>query len=176
MSVRRFRYYLACSLDGYVADSNGKVDWLNPYHGTSYLSPKFFAEVDLAIVGRKTHDQAMEFSKGKGMGMTAIVLSSRNLSNLPKGTSVARNPSEAIAHVRSHPGKDVWVVGGGESAQAMLAAGALDTIEMAIMPVVLGAGPRVFSSKQSLQQDFELEECKSYPNGVVGVRYRRKGR
>jgi dihydrofolate reductase len=169
---RRFRYYFACSLDGYIADAQGGIAWLEPFQAATYGFNDFIAEVDTAIMGRKTFEHTLQLTKGKGMGMRTHVLTSRAVENLPPGTTTTRDIAALVRELRAQPGKDVWIMGGGVAARSLLEADAVDEIEMHVIPVVLGAGLPMFGAAVD-GRPFRLEVCDAKTEGVVHLVYRR---
>ena len=184
---RRFRYYFACSLDGYIADAQGGVRWLEPFQTAASRFPEFLAQVDTAIVGRKTFEFAM--AHGRGMGMRTYVLTRGTIGNLPKEASLAADASALVRELRDKTGrdgaaKDVWVVGGGLSAAALLEADGIDEIEMHIMPVALGSGVPMLQANAGQEgrgeslpvpTRFGLEICEKLADGIVRLVYTRSG-
>jgi dihydrofolate reductase len=178
---RRFRYYFACSLDGYIADAQGGVGWLEPFRTAASRFPEFLAQVDTAIVGRKTFEFAM--SHGRGMGMRTYVLTRGTIANLPKEASPAADAGALVRELRGAPGKDVWIVGGGLAAAALLEADGMDEIEMHVMPVVLGTGIPMLQANNGQVGDrgasmpvparFALETCEALADGIVRLVYTR---
>jgi dihydrofolate reductase len=134
--MRRVRYQVACSLDGYIAGPNGEHDWIvmDPdidFHG-------LFAEFDTIIMGRRTFEAA---GGGVSPGMTSIVVS-RTLreENHPGITIIGDGLKETIDDLRTQTGKDIWLFGGGQLFRSLLELDCVDSVEPAIMPVVLGGG------------------------------------
>ncbi len=173
VSTRSFRYYVACSLDGYIAGENGEVDWLAPYQKEDYGYARFQSAVDTILVGRRTFEQAMELTRGKGFGMRTFVLSGSPTHQLPSDATVRCDLKQLVAELRGESGKDIWVIGGGQTARSCLEVGALDRIEVHVMPIVLGSGRPLFGALRQ-KAPFALEESKTYENGVVYLSYRRK--
>lgn len=167
---RRFVYYVAVSADGFIADESGRVDWLKPFQDREYGFGELMKGVDAVVVGRRTWDWTVQVTGGRGVGMRTYVLTSRPSTNRMAEVTMFSDPAELVAEIRAQRGKDVFVVGGGATAAAMLNAGALDVIDMHVMPVALGGGTPLLGSLQS-RVDLELKAHETYPNGVVHLRY-----
>ena len=167
---RRFRYYVATSLDGFIADRNGSVDWLTPFFATDYGFSTFMASVDTAIAGRKTFEHTLALTGGKGTGMRTVVLTSGTINSAPPETSVTSDLPGLVSNLRATPGKDIWVMGGSIAARSLHQAGALDTLDLHIMPVVLGIGTPLFGSLPT-PLSLRLQQSHTFPNGVVSASY-----
>ena len=170
--MRRVVLGLGISLDGYIARPNGAVDFL--FMPKDYSMAPFFATVDTAVMGRKTFDIARRMGGGSfGPSMKAYVFSH----SLPPGereglTFVNQSPATFIAQLRKRPGKDIWLMGGGELARDFLKADLVDELYLGIVPVLLGEGIPLFPSGFP-QCDFSLVENKSYSKGLIALKYKR---
>ncbi len=139
--MRRVRYTVAMSLDGYIAGPNGEADWI-------VMDPEidfdgFWKEFDTLLMGRRTF--AAMTAMGGGAGGSAgikLVVASRTLDQRDhKGvTIVSDNLGEAVTALKKEPGKDIWLWGGGDLFRSLLDLNLVDTVEVGVMPVVLGQG------------------------------------
>jgi dihydrofolate reductase len=141
--MRRIRYSVAMSLDGYIAGPNGEFDWIDmePSDGAEYFKA-FYAQFDTAIMGRKS----FELAKSAVAPLTTYVVSR----TLPAGklrdvTVLGEDALERIAELREQPGKDIWLWGGGELFGSLARAGLVDTVEVGVIPVLLGTGRKVMA-------------------------------
>lgn len=73
-------------------------------------------------------------------GMRAIVFSQSLRQADHPGVTISRSPTDAIRELRAAPGKDLWLFGGGEIFRNFLEAGLVDQLEIAVVPMLLGAG------------------------------------
>lgn len=184
--MRKVKYFIANSLDNYIARPNGAVEWLFN-DGTDYGMAEFFRSIDAVLLGRKTYDfatgqQANPKQKNKktkrkgaaGWGMKSYVFS-RTLKLEPDEdlTIVSENAGEFVRELKSQPGKDIWLMGGGELARSLFAEGVVDEISLNIHPVLLGRGIPLFPNLPH-QVNLELFAARSHKNGCVQIDYRVK--
>ena len=176
----RVRYYAAQSLDGYLAEADQSIDWLTGYTGHPAAGEpldgdfeRFSAGIGAWVMGART----AEFLVAEGApwapaGVPVWVLTHRDLP-VPDGVRLSSRPVPELLREEVLPaagGRDVWIVGGGPVAQAAADAGLLDTVEVTVVPVVLGAGVPLFSGR--LERPFALESVRPFDNGMVQLVYR----
>lgn len=166
-------YYVAASLDGYIARPDGSVDWLDGYEGDGddHGYGAFYASIDGLLMGRGTYLQCLEFGQWPYPDKPCVVMTRSN--HLPQGGPLVEllhcSPSEALEALRTKGCQRIWLVGGGSLAGNYLAAGLLDEIIVSIIPHLLGAGIPLFSV--GLEQRLQLLEQRSFPSGIVQMRY-----
>jgi len=139
--MRRVRYQVAASLDGYIAGPKGEADWIIMDPDIDFRA--LYAQFDTALIGRKTFAGMARGKKKPGAmpGMKTFVFS-RTLRqrDYPKVTIVSDNAEDIVAALRAESGKDIWLFGGGELFRSLLDAGQVDTVEVAMIPVLLAGG------------------------------------
>jgi dihydrofolate reductase len=171
-STRNVVLGLGISLDGYIARLNGAVDFL--FMPKDYSMAPFFATVDTAIMGRKTLDAALAMGGSFSGSSTANYVFSRSK---PAGERngivfVHESPAKFMSQLRKRPGKNIWLMGGGELARDFLKADLVDELYLGIVPVLLGEGIPLFPSGFP-QRDFTLIENKTYSKGLIAIKYKR---
>lgn len=137
--MRRLRYQVATSLDGYIAGPNGEFDWIAQDPDINFA--ELFAAFDTAVMGRKTFEVVRQQTDGTMPGL-AVVVYSRTLrpADYPNVTVINSDPVEHVRSLKAKDGKDIWLFGGGTLFRTFVEAGVVDTVETAIIPVLLGSG------------------------------------
>jgi dihydrofolate reductase len=170
--TRRLRYQVAVSLDGFIATDDGGYSWIVEDHSIDLGA--FWKELDTAVMGRKTYDLVCSQPGGKEMmkGIDCVVFS-RTLpaSSEPGWRIVNDDPGPFVKALKKEKGrgKDIWLFGGGELFRTLLDAGVVDTVEMAVMPVMLGSGIPVLPAGR--MAELTLTDHKVLPSGIIMVAY-----
>ena len=167
------RGMMAASLDGHAADAGGGVGWLEPFAGIDWGFDAFVAGVGTVVMGRRTYQDACTLAEDWPYpGKRAIVVS-KTLSQPPKGNAeVWRGTLPGLAaHLRGLSDGDVWVVGGPMLQQAFIAGGALDRLQLAVLPVLLGRGVPVFPASDPPPRQPRLGAARAIGGGMVWLDY-----
>jgi dihydrofolate reductase len=170
--MRRVVLGLGISLDGYIARPDGAVDFLSM--PKDYSMGPFFATIDTAILGRKTYDDALKMGgEFGGAKMKSYVFSHSQPPGERDGvTFVNESPKSFVEHLRKRPGKNIWLMGGGELARDFLKDDVVDELYIGIVPVLIGHGRPLFPSGFP-QREFTLVENKTYAKGLIALKYAR---
>ena len=136
--MRRVRYSVASSLDGYIAGPQGEDDWIVVDPSIDFGA--LFGQFDTALMGRRTFARMKE--RGASLpGMETYVFSGTlRKADHPEVTIVAEGAAHTVASLRTATGKDIWLFGGGSLCSSLLTHGLVDTVEVALIPVLLGRG------------------------------------
>jgi dihydrofolate reductase len=183
--VSLVRYYCAATLDGYIAESDDRLDWLLTYEGefegadsdegqAGYQT--FYEGIGAMVMGSVTYEWVLAHGGGWAYkGKPTWVLSSRQLDQ-PEDDEVdirvvdAKVP-DLIDELRDAAGeRDLWVVGGGNVASQFADHGLLDRVEMTIVPVVLGEGKPLFDRRLP-GGPMQLIGSRTFSSGMVGLTY-----
>ncbi|MFQ5569451.1 MAG: dihydrofolate reductase family protein [Rhodothermales bacterium] len=138
--MRRIRYSVAMSLDGYIAGPNDEIDWIIMDPDIDFVA--LMSRFDTVLMGRHSYEATLALGEGSSMpGMKTVVVS-RTLpqEDHPNVEVIGEGLEETITRLRAEPGKDIWLFGGGVLFRSLLDARLVDTVEVAIIPVLLGAG------------------------------------
>jgi len=167
--MRRIRYRVAMSLDGYIAGPNGEADWIVMDPDVDFAA--IWKEFDAILVGRKTFD-VMARAGNTGMPGVKTYVVSRTLKQeeYPNVSVLSGKIEETVASLRKESGKDIWLFGGGELFRSLLDAGLVDTVEVAVMPVLLGGGIPLLPPPAA-QNKLRLTSHKVYETGIVALEY-----
>ena len=165
--MRQLRYSVAASLDGYIAGPNGEYDWIPMDPDIDFAA--MFARYSGIVMGRKSY----KVSAGGGMGpsLPTYVYSRTVEEGERDGVVFVR---DAVAHVptlKAEDGKPLWLWGGGELFSALAAAGLVDGVDVAIVPVILGGGIPLMGAPGA-KLPLRLREHTVYPKtGTLMLEY-----
>jgi dihydrofolate reductase len=168
--VRRVRYQVAASLDGYIAGPNGEADWIVADPEIDFGS--IFARCDTALMGRSTFQAMAELGRIELPGIRVLVFSrTLDARDYPGVAITSARAEEVVPKLREQVGKDIWLFGGGALFKSLLAAGLVDTVEVAVIPVLLGGGIPLLPPPAA-RASLRLERHRVYPNsGIVSLEY-----
>ena len=170
--MRKIIYYVAASLDGCIARDNGAVDWLPvPAGKQDYGYAAFLRRVDTLVFGRKTYEQALGFGEWPYGDRACYVLSRKWAGQRDaRARFVGGNVAALLRRLKRRPGRDIWLVGGGESAHVCLEAGLVDEIILTVIPTVLGGGRALFLRSLRTRR-LRLRRCRAFADGLVQLHY-----
>lgn len=176
---RKIVVSIAMSTDGFIARPDGDVAWLDrPGPKLDYGMTKFFKTIDTILWGRKTYEKGIEMgmkSGDFGPKTKHYLFSRRPRKRLLPGFEWTSEAAKPFAkRLRAQPGKNIWMMGGGEIIASFLDEGEIDEFRIHVVPILIGEGiplihPRHFSIP------LKLLSIKAFPDGIVELNYRVKG-
>ena len=164
--------YIATSLDGYIADARGGVDWLPADGDETYGYDEYYAGTAALAMGRRTYDQVLGFGDWPYSGKPTYVFTNSPMEDPPPGVQAVRLSADGFARTIAtrHPGR-IWLVGGADLFQQFHSQRLVDEYVLFVIPTVLGAGIRLFR-EPTQPASLRLVESRQYSNGLVELRYR----
>ena len=174
--MRKVTYGAACSLDGFITGPDGVMDWLHFSKDVQAVMADYWARIDTVLMGRKTYEVAAAANpSGGGMPGITTYIFSRTMRQAPAGaTLVAEDARGFVARLKRGKGKEICVMGGGELAQSLFAAGVIDEVGLNIHPVLLGSGVPFFRDAGRIS--LQLVENRTIDGGCVLATFRVKRR
>ena len=171
--MRRLRYSVVASLDGFIAGPNGEFDWIPMDPDIDFDA--MFARYDTLLLGRKTFEASTTHPDGTTMWQgKRIIVCSRTLDTVAAvpGAERWRDDIPArLSRLKSEPGRDIWLFGGGDLFAQLLDAGVVDDVEVAVVPVLLGGGIPLRALPSSTQR-LTLQHHHLYPKtGTLMLTY-----
>jgi len=172
--MRKIRYAVAMSLDGYIAGPNGEADWIVRDPEVNF--GELWAQFDTLLMGRRTYEAAVaRLGKGAIQAMKTVVVSrTMRHSDHPDITIIPELTRDGMQKLRDQSGKDIWLCGGGELFRVLLEMRQVETVEVSIMPVLLGTGVALLPAPAK-QAKLKLSGHKIYRSGIVSLIYEVEG-
>lgn len=169
--MRKLRLYIACSIDGKIARSDGSIDWLPDPAGDDYGYDAFYESIDTIVMGYKTYETTIGFGEWHFKGKTSYVFSRSTEKKVNEHAQLINDhPAEFVRRLKEQEGKDIWLLGGGELVSVLYNAGLIDEMIIAFVPLVLGDGIPLFPLLKQ-QQNIRLTYHKVYESGLVMLKY-----
>jgi dihydrofolate reductase len=168
--MRQICYSVAMSLDGYIADARGKSDWIVVDPEIDF--PAFMSKFDTVLMGRNTFAAMSAQGGGSLPGMRSVVVSRTLQKKDHADIEILAGPlQEDVTRLRSEPGKDIWLFGGGSLFRSLCGAHQVSTLEVSVIPILLGAGTPLLPPP-SEQVRLRLAKSRVYEKtGTVWMKY-----
>jgi dihydrofolate reductase len=169
-------YYVAASLDGYIATLDGAVDWLARFAtaGEEHGAGELHSSVDALLLGSHTYEFALKLGHWPARDKPSWVFTHRNLRVLdPSITLTSQSPADLVEVLRARGVRRAWLMGGGELAASFQRAGLISRFIISIFPVLLGSGIPLFAPNSSREDSLRLVEAKPFGSGIVQLTYDR---
>lgn len=175
---RKVVLYIAETLDGYIAETDGRVDFLVDSDYTTGDTndreyDKLVKHIDTVVMGRKTYDQVVKqlspndypYAKFENYIMTRHP--GQSIDNIH---FMNEEVTDLVKRLKNQPSKkDIWIIGGSSIIAPLVNSDLIDTYQIGIVPIVLGDGIPLFST-QTKFKELNLESAKKV-NGIVYLTY-----
>jgi dihydrofolate reductase len=172
---RKVVVHIATSADGYIARPDGDLGWLTsrPAPAGFYGMTAFMKSIDTKVLGRKTYEASLRLGAKFDARNPAIVFS-RNPTqpNSPSGVEFVNEAiGPFVGRLREQPGKDIWLMGGGEIIASFLDARAIDEFVISVAPLFIGDGIPLIARRHR-HVPLELISSERFDDGLVQLHYR----
>jgi dihydrofolate reductase len=171
---RKIIVHIAASADGYIARPDGDLDWL-----TSRPAPKgfygieaFMKSVDTMLLGRKTYEASLRLgAKFDAKNPTIVFSRDAPPTSLPSGVEFVNEAiGPFVRRLREQPGKNIWLMGGGDLIASFLDADAIDEFVVSVVPVFIGDGIPLIARRHR-QVPLKLQSVTPFDDGLVQLHY-----
>ena len=176
--MRKISLFIAISLDGYIADSKGSVDWLkgqsNENENVDSYS-EFVKNIDTILMGWNTYRQIVtELSPKEWVynKFTTYVITHNEHTSSENIRFVNINPADLVKRLKEEKGKDIWICGGANLVQQLVNEDLIDCYYTTVIPTLLGSGIRLFENAK-YEIKLRLLNTQSY-NGMTDLIYVRR--
>jgi dihydrofolate reductase len=172
---RKVIVHIAASADGYIARPDGDIEWLTsrPAPEGFYGMNTFMKSIDTKLLGRKTYDVSMAMG-AKFDSKTRTIVFSRHArpENAPAGVEfVSGATGPFISRLREQPGRDIWLMGGGDIIASFLDEQAIDEFVISVVPVFIGDGIPLIAQRHR-HVPLDLHSIERFDDGLVQLHYR----
>ncbi len=163
---------MAMSLDGFIAGPGGSLGWLEPFEksGEDYGFSRFFESVDALVIGRNTYETVLGFEAWP-YGKKRVIVLTRRPASARHGEELSAEEPTALVERLGHEGVGHIYVDGGAVVRSFLRARLVGELTLSVIPIVLGSGIPLFGNDEP-GQALALEGSRSWPSGLVQLRYR----
>ena len=176
--MRTLSIFIATSLDGYIAKPNDDMSFLKlvEKEGEDYGYAKFTETIDTIILGRRTYDWVMKeigpshYDNGT---RDVYVITRTAKPNVGRTTFYTGSLPDLVNQLKSKEGKNLYCDGGAEIIHELLKNDLVDEFTIAVIPVLVGNGTRLFKDNRP-EQVLEFIGSKSYDTGLIQLHYKRK--
>lgn len=174
-TMRKIILGVAVSLDGLIEGANGEYDWC--FTDQDYGMTDFVKSIDAVFYGRKSYEMMLGMEQDGNSnpfaGIKSYVFSNTVKKPFAGAELVSGNMVEQVKLIQQQPGKNIWLWGGASLTTSFMNAGLIDEMNLAVHPVVLGAGKALFNDINA-RQYFTLKSSQAYSSGLVMLIYEAK--
>ena len=163
------KLFIATSLDGFIAERDGGVDWL--FTDDDYGYTAFFDSIEALIMGRRTYEQVLGFGEWPyGEKPTYVFTRGVSGGDHPHVEFVSSDAGPLVEELRRRSSGDIWLVGGAALVSVFRELHLIDEYILSVHPVLLGDGIPLFERPQP-RESLRLREELSFESGLVQLRY-----
>ena len=171
---RKVIVHIATSADGYIARPDGDLEWL-----TSRPAPKgfygmnaFMRSIDTMLLGRKTYDDSLRMgAKFDSKSRTIVFSRHAPPAGAPSGVEFVNGAiGPFLSRLREQPGKDIWLMGGGDLIASFLDEQAIDEFVISVAPVFIGDGIPLIARRHR-HVPLDLHSIERFEDGLVQLHY-----
>ncbi len=176
--MRKVTLFIAMSLDGYIADKDGGVDWLNGQEEDGEnmdTYSEFIKTIDTIIMGWNTYHQVItELSPEEWVYPEQIsyVITHREIPSTERIRFTSESPCDLVKRLREEEGNGIWICGGASIVRQLMETDLIDTLHISVIPTLLGDGVRLFGPLEK-EQKLRLVKTQSY-NGITDLVYEKR--
>ena len=167
--------HIATSADGYIARPDGDLEWLTsrPAPEGFYGMNAFMKSVDTMLLGRKTYEVSLSMgAKFDSKDSTIVFSRHARPADAPSGVEFVNGAiGPFLSRLREQPGKDIWLMGGGDLIASFLDEQAIDEFVVSVVPVFIGDGIPLIARRHR-QVPLDLQSVERFEDGVVQLHYR----
>jgi dihydrofolate reductase len=167
--------HIATSADGYIARPDGDLEWLTsrPAPKGFYGMDAFMKSIDTMLVGRKTYEVSLRLgAKFDSKSRTFVFSRHSPPVDAPSGVQFVDDPpGRFVRRLRGKPGKDIWLMGGGDLIASFLDENAIDEFVISVVPIFIGDGIPLIARRHS-QVALRLRSVERFEDGLVQLHYR----
>lgn len=170
---RKIIVHIATSADGYIARDDGDLEWLTsrPKPEGFYGMGAFMKTVDTHLLGRKTYDAGRRLGGTFDRGRYVVFSRHERPADAPPQVEfVSGDIGAFVTRLREQPGKDIWLMGGGDLIASFLDAGLIDEFVISVVPVFIGSGIPLIAPRHR-HMPLNLRSVERFDDGLVQLRY-----
>lgn len=176
--MRKVTLFIAMSLDGYIADKDGGVDWLNGQEEDGEnmdTYSEFIKTIDTIIMGWNTYHQLTSELSPEEWGypeQVSFVITHREILSTERIRFTSESPCDLVKRLREEEGNGIWICGGASIVRQLMETDLIDTLHISVIPTLLGDGVRLFGPLEK-EQKLRLVKTQSY-NGITDLVYEKR--
>lgn len=169
--MRKIRYSVAMSLDGFIATEDGGYDWIVDEPAIDFA--RYLEKIDTLLMGRGTYEIMDNPEAGQLLEAKTVYVVSTTLAPDvdPRVDVISSDVEVRVQELKEADGLDIWLFGGGVLFRSMLSAGLVDRVEVAVIPALLGSGIPLVPGLDAIAA-LQLHSTETFSDsGIVLLKY-----